>query len=54
MQRPQPLQGEQDETKRAEILSQTKIELNKLIKLSIEVERTTPLIFEDENVVQHL
>ena len=26
----------------------------KLIKLSIEVEKTTPLIFEEENVVQHL
>ena len=46
--------GEQDPLKRQKILNEIKAELAKLIKLSSEIDKVTPLIFEGEDVVSHL
>ena len=39
---------------RAKVLLQTKKEISNLLELSLQIDYVTPLIYEGENVIEHL
>ena len=39
---------------RAKVLAQTKSEISNLLELSVQIGQVTPLIYEGENVIEHL
>ena len=43
-----------EEQHRAKILTRTKQEINSLLQVAESIDRATPLIYEEEHVVEHL